>query len=102
LQANQAVVALSDKIGVLSDTMRSSQQLMLRIAEAQSALGPALQRLSDRGSDDPARNHLRNIESGLNRLVGELERGRVESTAELRNEIRVLTRTIAGLAGQPQ
>ncbi len=102
LQANQAVVALSDKIGVLSDTMRSSQQLMLRIAEAQSALGPALQRLSDRGSDDPARNHLRNIEAGLNRLVGELERGRVESTAELRNEIRVLTRTIAGLAGQPQ
>jgi hypothetical protein len=101
-QANEAIVSLTDKIGMLSDTMRSNQQLMLRIAEAQSSLGPALQRLGERGGDDAARNHLRNIEAGLGRLVGELERGRAQSTSELRNDIRVLTRTIAGLAGQPQ
>ena len=101
-QANQAIVALTDKIGLLSDTMRSNQQLMLRIAETQSSLGPALQRLGERGGDDAARNHLRNIEAGLARLLGEIERGRAQSTSELRNDIRVLTRTIAGLAGQPQ
>ena len=101
-QTNDAIVSLSDKIGMLSETMRSNQQLMLRIAETQSALGPALQRLGERGGDDAARNHLRNIEAGLGRLVGELERGRAQSTSELRNDIRVLTRTIAGLAGQPQ
>jgi hypothetical protein len=97
-QANEAIVSLTDKIGMLSDTMRSNQQLMLRIAEAQSSLGPALQRLGERGGDDAARNHLRNIEAGLGRLVGELERGRAQSTSELRNDIRVLTRTIAGQA----
>ena len=102
VQANQAIVSLTDKIGTLSDTMRSNQQLMLRIAETQSSLGPALQRLGEHGGDDAARNHLRNIEAGLARLVGELERGRAQSTSELRNDIRVLTRTIAGLAGQPQ
>ena len=103
VQANQAIVSLSDKIALLSDTMRSNQQLMLRIAETQSALGPALQRLGERaGGDDGARNHLRNIEAGLGRLIGEMERGRAQSTSELRNDIRVLTRTIAGLAGQPQ
>ena len=101
-QANEAIVSLSDKIGMLSETMRSNQQLMLRIAETQSALGPALQRLGERGGDDGARNHLRNIEAGLGRLVTEMERGRAQSTSELRNDIRVLTRTIAGLAGQPQ
>ena len=103
-QANEAIVSLADKISVLSETMRSNQQLMLRIAETQASLGPALQRLGERGSggDEGARNHLRNIEAGLGRLVTEMERGRAQTTSELRNDIRVLTRTIAGLAGQPQ
>ena len=39
-QANQAVMALTEHIATLSDTMRTSQQLMLRIAEAQSAIAP--------------------------------------------------------------
>jgi hypothetical protein len=102
VQANQAIIALTERIGTLSDTMRSSQQLMLRIAETQSQLGPALQRLGERGADDASRGHLRNIEMALGRLASEMEQGRTQSTSELRNDIRVLTRTIAGLAGQPQ
>ena len=102
-QANGAILALTERIGTLSETMRANQQLMLRIAEAQAQLGPALQRLGDRRpDDDAARNHLRNIEQGLQRLLTSNEQGRVQSTQELRNDIRVLTRTIAALAdGQP-
>ncbi len=101
-QSNAAVLALTEKIGTLSDTMRTSQQLMLRIAEAQAQLGPALTRLGERGADDASRGHLRSIESLLGRLLTEGEQGRVQSTSELRNDIRVLTRTIAALAeGQP-
>ncbi len=104
-QANQAMLALTEKIATLSDTMRASQQLMLRIGEMQAQLGPALQRLGDRrpeGADDAARAHLRNIETYMQRLLTEGEQGRVQSTTELRNDIRVLTRTIAALAeGQP-
>jgi len=105
-EANGAVLALTEKIGTLSDTMRASQQLMLRIAETQAQLGPALARLGEArsgGGDDAARNHLRNIETYMQRLLSEGEQGRVQSTTELRNDIRVLTRTIAALAeGQPQ
>ena len=110
-EANGAVLALTEKIGTLSDTMRASQQLMLRIAETQAQLGPALARLSESrasdarssGGDDTARAHLRNIEMYMQRLLSESEQGRVQSTTELRNDIRVLTRTIAALAGgQPQ
>ncbi len=104
LQSNNAILALTEKIGTLSDTMRSSQQLMLRIAETQTQLGPALARLGERRpeGDDAARAHLRNIEIYMQRLLTEGEQGRVQSTAELRNDIRVLTRTIAALAeGQP-
>jgi hypothetical protein len=104
-QANQAMLGLSEKIATLSDTMRANQQLMLRIAESQAQLGPALQRFGERRADeagDAARGHLRNIELYMQRLLTESEQGRVQSTAELRNDIRVLTRTIAALAeGQP-
>jgi hypothetical protein len=100
--ANQAVVSLTERMAAFSDTMRANQQLMLRIAEAQAALGPALQRIAERraegGFDDVARGHLRNIEIYLQRLLTETEQGRAQSTAELRNDLRLLTRTIAAIA----
>ncbi len=102
-EANAAILALSERLAVLSETMKASQQLMLRIAETQSSLGPALARLAetqlgDDRSDEAARGHLRNIEVLMNRLLLESEQGRAQSTAELRNEIKVLTRTIAAIA----
>jgi hypothetical protein len=98
-QANQAVNTLNERMSVLSDTMRANQQLMLRIAETQAALGPALQRMNDhRAGDDVARAHLRNIELCLQRLIAESEQGRAQSLAELRADLRLLTRTIAALA----
>jgi len=105
-QANTTLVSLAERIGTLSDTMRANQQIMLRVAEAQVQLGPALTRLGERRPDeagDAQRGHLRNIELYLQRLIHEGEQGRQQSTAELRSDIRVLTRTIAALAeGQPQ
>jgi hypothetical protein len=101
-QANQAVLALTERIGTLTDSMRASQQLMLRIAETQAQLGPALARLADARHepvhDDAARAHLRNIELYLQRLLADAEQGRAQSTAELRNDLRILTRTVAALA----
>ncbi len=105
-QSNQAVIALSDHINTLADTMRTSQQLMLRLAESQAAIGPAIQRLveqpRERGFDDAARTHLRNIEIYLQRLLADAEQGRAQSTAELRNDLRILTRTVAALADEPR
>ena len=103
IQMNQAVVTLNERLGSLADTMRANQQLMLRIAEAQTALGPALQRLGQAGGgDDVSRGHLRNIENFLQRLLNESEQGRARSTAELRNDLRLLTRTVAALAEPPR
>ena len=100
-EANQAVVALSERIATLSEGMRANQQLMLRIGETQAALGPALQRLGERRGgegDDAARAHLRNIELLLQRMLSESEQGRTQTTNDLRSDIRVLTRTIAAIA----
>ena len=105
-QASQAVQALTEKMATLTDMMRSSQQLMLRIGETQASIGPTLQRLQDfrgdNGMDEVSRAHLRNIELYLQRLLAESEQGRAQSTAELRSDLRVLTRTIAALSEEPR
>ena len=103
-ESTQAILSLAERLAALGDSMRTNQQLMLRIAEGQQALAPALARLADsrgEGGDEMARAHLRNIELYLQRLLAEGEQGRLQSTAELRNEIKILTRTIAALAAEP-
>jgi hypothetical protein len=100
-QANQAMIVLNERLGTLADTMRTNQQLMLRIAETQTALTPALQRLADLQADETGRAHLRGIEAYLQRLLTETEQGRARATADLRNDLRLLTRTVAALA-EPQ
>ena len=100
-EGTAALISLTERLAGLSDTMRASQQLMLRIAESQQALAPALARLGDHGNEEAMRGHLRSIELTLQRLVAEAEQGRLQSTAELRSEIKILTRTIAALAAEP-
>jgi len=101
-QVNSAVMTLNERLGVLADTMRANQHLMLRIAETQTSLGPALQRLAElQGGDEVSRNHLRAIELYMQRLLSETEQGRSRATADLRNDLRLLTRTVAALA-EPQ
>jgi plasmid stabilization system protein ParE len=102
-QASQAIMALNERVSALTETMRTNQQLMLRIAETQSSLVPALQRLTDmQAGDEVARAYLRNIETSILRLIVETEQGRQQATADLRNDLRLLTRTVAALAEDPR
>ena len=102
MEANQAILTLNDRLGVLADSMRANQQLMLRIADSQTLLGPALQRLADvQGGDEVARGHLRAIDQTLTRILSDMQQGRITATNEVRGDLRLLTRTVAALA-EPQ
>jgi hypothetical protein len=100
-----ALGGLAERLSVLTDQMRAGQVLMERVAEQQAALTPALARLaqaqSQSGLDDASRAHLRNSELYLARLLEDASQGRAAATAEIRNEIRVLTRTITAIAESP-
>jgi hypothetical protein len=100
-ESNQTILALSERLSALSDSTRANQQAMLRMAEGHQAMLPVLQRLGDgRNSvaDEQMHMHLRNIEIYAQRLLSELETGRVQSVGEIRNEIKILTRTIAAIS----
>ena len=103
---NQAVITLTERLSVLADQMRAAQVLMSRMAEAQAQLQPTLSRLADAAGhgalDEASRAHLRNLELYMARILEEMTQGRLQSTSEIRNEIKVLSRTIASLAEEPR
>jgi len=101
--ANATLASLTDRLGVLGEQMKAGQMLMVRLAENQLELKPSLNRLAEvaegsLGHDDVLRNHMRNIEAYLARLTEDVAQGRAQSVQELRAEIRILARTVAGLA----
>jgi hypothetical protein len=107
-QSNSVTKTLADRLALLADQMRTEQQLMIKIAENQSALAPVLAGLSDnlkRGSfgiDEQSRTHLRNLDHHLGRLIEEVAKGRTTAVSEIRSEIKLLARTIAALAESGQ
>src|SRR6516165_5850579 len=101
--ANDTLASLTDRLGILGEQMKAGQILMVRLAENQMELKPSLTRLatlgeSSLGQEDLLRGHLRNIEGYIARLGEDLAQGRSQTVQEVRNEIRILARTIAALA----
>ncbi|MFZ1428384.1 MAG: flagellar motor protein MotA [Geminicoccaceae bacterium] len=94
---------LNHTLGTLSDRLGREQDMLERMVGSQQAL---LQHLAQRGDtgglDQTTRDHIRNTDIQLGRLLDEMARGRVELSRELRNEIKLVARTIAIVAGEPQ
>jgi hypothetical protein len=108
IQANANLQALAERLGTLTDQMRTEQQLMMTLAETQSEIRPMLARLTELASaggfgiDEASRYHLRNVDLQMNRLLEELTTGRQVSVQEIRSEIRMVARTIAAIAEESE
>jgi len=104
-QSNQALMTLTERLSILADQMRASQTVMARMAEGQAQLAPTLARLADASQHgalvESSRGHLRNLELYMARMLEEMTQGRMQTTSEIRQEIKVLARTIAALAEEP-
>lgn len=106
ITANNSLLTLSEKVGTLTDHMRTEQALMMKLAEGQAELKPALTRLAEAhvrpvtapapgGMDEATRTHIRNIDVYMARLVEDVHAGREDMIQQLRSEIKLLARTIA-------
>lgn len=102
--AQHTLMALADKLSILTDQMKAEQGLMVKLAENQMEIRPVLQNLNNHlegqelGLDEASRSHLRNLDVYVMRLLEEMSQGRNQTVAELRSEIKLLARTIAALA----
>lgn len=104
---DQNLVTLTERLGNLTDHMRSEQDILIRLAEAQSQMKSLLTRLAETaaptgGFDEASRTHIRNVDVRLEHLIKELASGRDHAVQEIRGEIRLLTRTIAAMAEESE
>lgn len=97
-----AMINVSEKLAALTDQMRAEQDLMVKLVEGQMELKPVLQRMAQiqeqGGLDQASRNHLRNLDVYLARLLEDVADGRNQIIQEIRSDIKLLTRTIAAIA----
>ena len=101
IDANRRIVQLTENLGSLSEAMRAQQDLLLKLAQGQSDLRPLLSALAEAqttSNNSQTAVALRNIDAHLARLLSDQTTGREEAVQEVRNEIRLLARTIAALA----
>lgn len=113
-ETNRNLQHLVERLGVLTEQMRTEQNLMAKLADSQIEMKPILARLGDEQSFGRQElvNQLRSefrqlaatlgeqqLEFGpvLQRMLDDNTAGRQEMLRELRNEFRILARTLASL-----
>ena len=109
---NEQLAELNDKLSILADQMRAEQQILLRMAESQRDIAPLIRSIGDMTAaftapmnssaaiDDATRAHIRNIDAAMGRLTSALSSGRDETVREIRNEIKLLAKTVASAAAR--
>lgn len=90
---------LTEKLAELTDQMRSEQKLILNLTKDQMDLRPAmadlaLQVSSGLASYEEMRDHLRNVDVCLARLLDEVSDGRRQFLDEFHNEFKLLAQSI--------
>ncbi|MBF0562775.1 MAG: flagellar motor protein MotA, partial [Alphaproteobacteria bacterium] len=94
----------ADKVSALTDQIRAEQTLLQKLVENQTEMKPVLAKLVDFGQhgafgfDDATRNHIRNMDNVMTRLAEQSMSERERTINEIRGEIKLLTRTLVGLA----
>ena len=99
---HSGLIALTERLSSLGDQIATEQALLARLISSQEELRPVLARLAEAdggGVDEATRNHIRNMDVYLARLLDETVQGRSQMTHELRSEIKMVARTIAAAAG---
>jgi hypothetical protein len=102
---HSGLIALTERLTALGDQIATEQALLARLIASQEELRPLLGRLVDSesgGFDEATRNHIRNMDVYLARILDETVQGRSQMTHELRSEIKMVARTIAAVAGDPR
>lgn len=106
-EANRNLAQLTERMSLMTDQMRTEQEVLRRLAETHSALRPILGQLAEAnfqaaGLDDATKDHIRSINMNLTRIAGEMSTNRDHTVEQIRSEIRLLARTIAALAEEAE
>jgi len=104
--AQAAIGSLTERLAELSDQLRAEQKVILAIARGHNELQPAMAELATQVAGAVAasaemREHMRNLDVAVARLVEEVSAARVQAPEAMRQEIKILAQTLA-LAMRPR
>lgn len=98
----KSIQDVGEKLSTMTDQMLTHQQLLKKIAENQIELQQALQQFygnqQKSNADDSFKQHVRSMDATLTKLLEESIEGRSRSTQDLKNEIRLVARTLSAIA----
>ena len=100
-ETNQHLLKINDSLHLIVDKLEAETQVIRDLSDNQIRINSVIGKLADfsqETSKDDYRHNLRNIDTQLSQLIKELKTGRDKSVEEIRQEIRLLARTIAVLA----
>tara|TARA_S200000501_G_scaffold16229_1_gene14537 strand:+ start:3316 stop:4053 length:738 start_codon:yes stop_codon:yes gene_type:complete len=98
---NQHLIKINDNLLLIVDKLEKETQVIRQLSDNQVKINSVIGKFteySQEKSQDDYRQNLRNIDAQLSQLIKELKTGRDKSVEEIRQEIRLLARTIAVLA----
>ncbi|KPK04708.1 MAG: hypothetical protein AMJ64_13030 [Betaproteobacteria bacterium SG8_39] len=100
-QMRAELLQLTQRLTDLTDQMRAEQQLVRGLARQQQDLHPVIGRLaaaaeSAASTDEALRDQLKSLEATMKRVMEEGISERRQFSEDLRDELRLLTRTLAG------
>ena len=90
---------LAERIAELTDQIKAEQKIILSLSKNQMDLQPAVSRLVDLAADgwagdEEIRQHIRNVDVHVARVLSEISTGRGQLMDELRDELRLLSHAI--------
>ena len=100
IDANRAITQLTANLTDLTESMRAQHDLLLKLAQGQVNLEPLLVALAESkkdGANSQFLAALKSIEAHIKILLKDQNSGRQDAVQDIRNEIRLLARTIAAL-----
>ena len=103
-EVGSSLMSVAERLEALTDQMQQEQSLMAQLGEGQGKIEALLERLTkvgesprEHGLDEASRQHLRNIDVHLKRLIDDQIRGRGQLVDEIRSELKLLARTVAAM-----
>ncbi len=102
----RSLQVFSEKLSEMSEHMIAHQNFSQRLAQNQVEIQETFLALSKEGSqgrtDEIIKTHVRSLDATLTKMLEELIEGRNRTTQDIRNEIRVVSRTLSALANNGQ
>jgi len=88
---------LAEKMSAVADQIQSNQKAIAKGNEKSIDITPLVEYMKDNpnGLDDPTKEHIRNMDISIRRLVEENNQGNRQLITELRSEIKLLAKTIS-------